>query len=515
MSQFDPVSLEILWNRLISIVDEAAAAFVRTSFSSLVREANDYAVVLTDAAGGSLAQSSMSIPSFISTLPKTVSHFLERFPASELSPGDVLITNDPWMGTGHIHDVSTAMPIFYRGRLVAFSAVTSHMPDIGGPVRTNDNSVIYEEGLQIPRLKFVSAGEPDPVVEAFVRTNVRVPDQTMGDLWGQVAAHKMLESRLVALLDETKISLTDLSREICQRSEAALRAAIADLADGEHHYVVRHDGFEEPLTIDCTVTIAGDNLSVDYTGTSAEVDNKAINVVEAYTFAYTAFPLKALLSPDIPNNEGSFAPISVYAPPKTVLNAQYPAATAARGQVGHMLPTAILGALGPALPDRTVAEGSGNSSITIVGHEEDHPFAVATFVNAGLGATARRNGRSALSFPSNLGNTPIEILEAEAPLLVHHRRLRHGSGGAGQRRGGEGIDFDFEYLGQAPASSAFLMTRRIEPPKGNSGGGAGAPARLLLNGEVVDPIRIKRLVRGDRIVIETAGGGGFGSDDSA
>ena len=350
MKQLDPVSLEILWNRLIAIVDEAAAGFVRTSFSSLVREANDYAVVLTDAQGRSLAQSSLSIPSFISTLPKTVGHFLDSFPAEQLDPGDVLITNDPWMGTGHIHDVSTAMPIHYRGRLVAFSAITSHMPDIGGPVRTNDNSVIYEEGLQIPQLKLMRGGEIDPSIQAFIRQDVRVPDQTMGDLFGQVAAHKMLAARLAGLLEEVEVSLEALGEEIRGRSEAALRRAIRALPDGVYNYVAHHDGFASPLVIDCTVRVLDDELEVDYAGTSPQVVDKAINVVPAYTYAYTAFPLKALLSPSIPNNEGSFAPIRVTAPEGSVLHATWPAATAARGQVGHILPTAVLGALAPVVP---------------------------------------------------------------------------------------------------------------------------------------------------------------------
>jgi N-methylhydantoinase B len=439
-----------------------------------------------------------------------VRHFLDRFPEPELAPGDVLITNDPWMGTGHIHDVSTAMPLYHRGRLIAFSAVVSHMPDIGGPVRTNDTSAIYEEGLQIPRLKFLRAGIADPVVREFIATNVRVPDETLGDLWGQVAAHKMLEARLAALLDESGVAIEALGAEIRGRSEQALRQAIARLPDGQYRYVVAHDGFEAPLIIDCKVSVEGDRLVVDYDGTSPQVPNKAINVVEAYTFAYSAFPLKALLAPNVPNNEGSFIPIEVKAPPGSVLNARHPAATAARGQVGHMLPVAILGALGQALPGRVSAEGSGNSSISIVGRDAGRPFAVASFVNAGQGATAGRPGRSALSFPSNLGNTPIEVLEAEAPVLVHHRRLRRGSGGRGRHPGGDGIDFAFEYRGEAEANCAFLMTRRVVPPKGAGGGGDGRPAEIRLNGETVDPIRVKRLAKGDRVDLATAGGGGFG-----
>ncbi len=248
---FDPATLEILWTRLVNIVDEASAAFVRTSFSTLVREANDYAVVLTDAEGRSLAQSSLSIPSFIGTLPATVKHFLKRFPPPTLTRGDVLITNDPWIGTGHVHDVNIAMPIFRRGALIAFAAVTSHVPDIGGRLRGAGMRDIYEEGLQIPTLKLMRAGKPDLAVVEIIETNVRVPEQTMGDIWGEVAACKMLDKRLLELLDETEVDIADLGHEVRRRSEAAMRAAIRALPDGTYRSRGVHDGFEERLLINC------------------------------------------------------------------------------------------------------------------------------------------------------------------------------------------------------------------------------------------------------------------------
>jgi N-methylhydantoinase B len=508
---FDPVTLEILWNRLTSIVDEAAVAFVRTSFSTLVREANDYAVVLTDATGNSLAQSSMSIPSFISTLPRSVRHFLEVFPPETLAAGDVLITNDPWMGTGHIHDVTTVMPLFHKEKLVAFSAITSHVPDIGGPVRNSDIGVIFEEGLQIPRLKLMRGGVPDETVSAFIAQNVRVPDQTLGDLWGHVSAHNKLQQRLSTLLDEVPVPLTGLSAQICQRSERVLRDSIANVPDGDYEYIVRNDGFENVVEVKCRVTISGDRVAVDYEGTSPQIPDKSVNVVETYTFAYTVFALKSLLAPDVPNNEGIYAPFTVTAPVGSILNAQHPVATGARGQIGHLLPVAVIGALGPALPGRAMAEGCGNSVCTIVGQEAGTGYAVANFLNAGQGATDSRAGHNCVCFPSNLGNLPIEVFETEVPALVRWKKIRKGSGGNGKNRGGDGQSFSFDFLGETPANCSFLMPKREVAPQGIQGGENGEKARLTVNEKIVAPYEVKTLRKGDNVLIETAGGGGFGS----
>nr|WP_255600004.1 hydantoinase B/oxoprolinase family protein [Afifella sp. IM 167] len=501
--------MEILWTRLVSAVDEAAAAYVRTSFSTLVREANDFAVVLTDAKGRSLAQSSMSIPSFIGTLPATVKHFLKRFPAETLKPGDVLITNDPWRGTGHIHDISIAMPIFRHGELVAFAAVTSHMPDIGGQLRNSGIREIFEEGLQIPMLKLVAGGEPNEAVVEFIRQNVRVPEQTMGDVWGEVSACRMLEARLGELLEESRVDLDELGHEIRTRSEAAMRAAIGALPDGEYRYRLEHDGFEERIVIQNHVTIKGDSVHIDYTGSSPQLP-RSVNVVPIYTFSYTAFGVKALLSPDTPNNEGSFLPVSTSAPEGTILNPSYPAASGARGMIGHLLPVAFMGALADLLPEKVQAPGSANSSFTISGKHAGRRYASVNFLNAGQGATAKRHGQSTLSFPANLGNTPIEVMESEAPISVLYRKVRRGSGGKGRFNGGDGLSFAFEFCGEEPATVSFLMTRIKAASPGLHGGAPGEIGALTLNGEPIDPARHWQLKAGDKVVMETAGGGGFG-----
>jgi N-methylhydantoinase B len=503
----DPIALEIQWKRLVSIVDEASAAFVRTSFSVLVREANDFAVVLTDSEGRSIAQSALSIPSFIGTLPATVKHFLERYPARTLKPGDVMITNDPWLGTGHIHDVNVAMPIFDSGSIVAFAAVVSHMPDIGGRIRNAGIRDIYEEGLQIPPLKLMSAGRPDQNLFDMIARNVRVPEQTLGDIWAQVAACKMLEDRLRPLLRDTDLRV--LGREIRRRSETAMRKAIRGVPDGVYHGQTQHDGFEEPILINCAVKVRGDRLAIDYAGSSPQVP-RAVNVVPIYTFAYSAFAVKALLCSHVPNNEGSFLPITTSAPEGSIFNPRYPAASGGRGMIGHMMVPAIMMALSDVLPDRALAEGSSNSSITVTGEYKGRPYAAVNFMNAGQGAARHRDGYTMLSFPSNLSNTPIEVFEQMAPVRVIERAIRRGSGGAGGHRGGDGLRFEIEAVSESPMMASMIMTRFRTAPQGIFGGAPGKIGALLLNGRAIDPADHWVLKKGDRVVMETAGGGGYG-----
>lgn len=510
-SSFNAIELEILWKRLISVVDEAAAAFVRTCFSTLVRDGNDFAIVLTDAQGRSLAQSTMSLPGFIGCLPATVRHFMDKFPPQTMKEGDVFITNDPWKGSGHIHDVTTVTPIFRNGALVAFAAVVSHLPDIGGRLRSNSSREIYEEGLQIPLMKLLDGGRPNEVLIEMIMQNIRVPDEGMGDVWAQVSACRMMGERLQGLLDI--VELEALGHELRARSEAAMREAIARIPDGVYESTVQHDGFERPLVIQCRLQVKGDRIDIDFAGSSPQVA-RAMNVVPIYTFAYTVYGLKALLCPDIPNNEGSFAPITTTAPDGSLFNPRYPAASGGRSAIGHLLPAAVFKALAGVLPDKVWAGGSPNSSMTMSGEYRGRRYAVVNFLNAGQGANARRPGYSALSFPANLGNTPVETMESLAPIRVVRREIRRGSGGAGRHRGGDGIRFEFELLADAPeATASFLMTQLKSPPPGLAGGGSGQPGRLVINGEEVDPTEPKILKAGDRVVMETAGGGGYGRNE--
>jgi N-methylhydantoinase B len=513
VSRFDPIELEILWKRLISVVDEASAAFVRTCFSTLVRDGNDFAIVLTDAQGRSLAQSTMSLPGLIGCLPATVRAFLEKFPAETMKPGDVFITNDPWKGSGHVHDVTTATPIFHGGKLVGFAAVVSHLPDIGGKLRSNSSREIYEEGLQIPLMRLLDGGKPNDILIEIISQNVRVPEQGLGDIWAQVSGCRTMRERLQGLLET--VNLDALGAEVRLRSENAMRAAIREIPDGVYHSTVQHDGFDEPILIKCELTVKGDEISIDYAGTSPQLPH-ALNVVPIYTFAYTVYGLKALLCPDIPNNEGSFLPISTRAPLGSLLNPTYPAASGGRSAIGHLLPAAVFKALADVLPDRVWASGSPNSSMTMSGEYKNKRFAVVNFLNAGQGATAKRAGFSALSFPANLGNTPVEMMETLAPIRIVRREIRRGSGGEGRHPGGCGISFEFEILPDSPdVMASFLMTQLKSPTTGLAGGGTGKPGRLVINGEQVDPTLPRLLKARDRILMETAGGGGYGRADTS
>lgn len=510
---FDPVELELLWRRLISLVDEAAAALVRTSFSTLVRESYDFSCVVTDARGESLVQATESIPSFIGTLPETVKHFLRFFPEEALSPGDVLITNDLWLGTGHLPDITVAKPIFLDGRLVAFSASTAHAPDIGGKIRSPEPREVFEEGLQIPPLKLMRAGVTDDTLVAILRQNVRTPDQTLGDLWAQVVALDLMEDRLVGLMKQAALpDLTDLAAEIQGRCEAAMRAAIAALPDGTYRSELQTDGLmDTPITIRLALTVRGDEITMDYTGTDAQVD-RAINCALCYTYAMSMYGVKVCTSPNLPNNEGAWRPIRIVAPPGCIVNPQFPAPGGSRMLIGHYLPMLVFGCLGQVVPDRVMAAcgspmwGMNQSGVRTGGK----PYANMFFYNGGMGGNMRGDGVTTLSWPSNVSSTAVEISEHIAPLRFHHKRLRPDSGGPGRHRGGLGQEILIESRSDTPIAVSFLAERTIFPAFGIEGGKAGAPGVLRINGATTDPKRQYVLKHGDTVSMATPGGGGHG-----
>jgi len=511
--QFDAVELELLWRRLISLVDEAAAALVRTSFSTLVRESYDFSCIVTDATGQSLVQATESIPSFIGTLPETVKHFLKFFPPEVLNPGDVLITNDIWLGTGHLPDITVAKPIFRHGKLVAFSASTAHAPDIGGKIRSPEPREVFEEGLQIPPLKLMRAGEVDATLVAILRKNVRTPEQTMGDLWAQVVALDLMEERLHILMEQAGLDdLAALAAEIHARCEAAMRSAIAALPDGTYSSELQTDGLmDKPITLKLSLTIEGDRVIADYTGTDAQVD-RAINCALCYTYAMTMYGVKVCTSPNLPNNEGAWRPISIIAPDGCIVNPVFPASGGSRMLIGHYLPMLVFGCLGQIVPERVMAAcgspmwGMNQSGVNAHGK----PYANMFFYNGGMGANMRGDGISCLSWPSNVSSTAIEITEHIAPLRVHYKRLRPNSGGPGRHRGGLGQEIALESRSETPIAVSFLAERTIFPAFGIEGGEAGAPGVLRINGDKVDPKKQYVLSRGDTVILATPGGGGHG-----
>lgn len=506
------MTLEILWRRMISAADEAAKALRRTSFSTLVNESNDFALVVTDNRGQSLVQNTESIPSFIGTLPVTVKEFIRQIGLENMAPGDVLVTNTPWIATGHLNDITVARPIFRHGRLVAFAASTAHAPDIGGRVRSAEAREMFEEGFHIPVMKLMTAGRVDETFIRLLRAQVRTPDQTEGDLWAQLTGLDLLERRLGDLMQEYDLAdLDGFTEEILTRSERAMRAAIAKLPSGRYPFEFFTDGLDAPFRYNVVVEVSGDRIAVDYAGTSAQVD-RGINCPITYTYAMTAYALKCALLPDLPNNEGIFRCISVTAPEGSILNPRFPAAVGGRMATGHYVPIAIFGALQSVLGDAVIAaSGSPLWSLIQTGvRSTGQTYANVLFFNGGMGATGSGDGQNAMAWPSNVSNVPVELIERNAPMLIRKKELRPDSGGAGRFRGGLGQEVVFEVTSDTPIGMIFMAERCRFPAPGASGGGHGAPGELTIDGESIDHRRNVVLTKGQIVTLRTPGGGGFG-----
>lgn len=509
----DPITLEVLWTRLISAVDEAALTLHRTSFSTVVRESHDYTCMLLDVEGRAVAQATRSIPSFIGTLPATVKAFLKRYPAETLAPGDVLITNDPWFGTGHLPDLTIAQPLFRGSRLVGFAGAIAHMPDIGGRRRSPDNREIYEEGLQIPILKLYEAGRLNETLMAMIRKNVRVPDEVAGDMHAMVGACGHMQVGLTTLMDEYQLtSLDRLAGEYIGRTETAMRNAIEMIPDGDYYAETWIDSFDtaKPLLICTRLTVAGGDLVVDFEGTALQ-NNSPLNAVLGYTAAYSIYALKCVLLPEVANNEGIYLPIKIKAPEGCFLNVRYPSAVEARATVGHYSTSAVLNALAQALPDSVPAEsGIPLHGFTISGRRNGRAFSGIFFFNGGFGARPDADGPSTLSFPTNVSNTPVEMLERFFPIRFHEKVFIPDSGGKGQYRGGLGQRVVMEVTEAEHVSLSLLSQRLSFPAVGRQGGGNGRAERLLLNGEPVEGGKPFQAKAGDVFTLELPGGGGYG-----
>ena len=514
MHAINPIDLEIYWNRLIAIVDEAGAALKRTAFSTVVRESNDLACVLLDADGGLLAQSSISAPGFIGTAPLSLRHMLAVFPKETLQPGDVLFTNDPWIGTGHLPDATLVAPFFRDNSLIAFIITIAHLSDIGGRQWSADSTQVFEEGVRFPVLKLVEGGTPNRVVLDILKTNVRVPDQVLGDMNALLAALHVCERRLVEFLDDYKLGgVREIATEIYRVSEGAVLREIRTIPPGVYVGKVEADGWEEPINIVATVTVSQDGIEVDYSGSSLQ-SRYGINETYNHSFAYTVYPFKCMLSPDIPNNAGFVRLFKMNAPEGTIVNCRPPAAVGARQVVGHLLQAAIFDALSDVLPDRVQAD-SGTPLWTVVLHGQDPvhgpPFATILFLNGGMGAMSRRDGYACTSFPGNISNTPIEVTENIAPIIFHSKTLYEDSGGAGSTKGGAGqiVSLESRWRGRMRAS---LITERIRTPaKGLRGGAAGKPGYVHINGTpAIQPKGVVELEFGDVLTLGIPGGGGFG-----
>jgi N-methylhydantoinase B len=502
-----------MWNRLISVVNEQAAALMRTSFTSIVREAGDLSAGVFDARGNMIAQAVTGTPGHINAMATCIHHFLHVFPAATLRPGDVLVTNDPQKTSGHLHDFTVITPVFLEEQLVGFFGNTCHVLDIGGIGLSTDARSVFEEGLFVPITKLYDAGAPNTELLKILAANVRTPEPVLGDIHAQAAGNDVGANRLIEFMREFELTtLEPLADEIIARSERAMRQAIATLPDGVYQNEVWSDGHEEPVRLRVSITKKGDELDVDWAGSSPE-SKRGINVVLNYTHAYSTYALKCALAPDVPNNEGSFRPVRVTAPERSILNALPPAAVGARHILGHFLPGAIFGALAEVIPQRIMAEGAANIwNLQFMGHDlNDDPFAYVWFSCGGTGARATKDGLHATAFPSGISGVPAEVIEQLSPVVMYAREIRQDSGGPGQFRGGCGQRLVLGVRTTRPYTFSGLFDRLHNPAQGFAGGNNGAAGGIRLStGEVIQGKGSLELDPSTQITLELPGGGGFG-----
>jgi N-methylhydantoinase B len=501
----DPILVGVLGNRLHSILAEQQNALVNTAFSAVVRESLDLACAVFDSRGEMIGQSVGGTPGHINAMATGMHHFVAAYPPETLEPGDVLLTNDPWLTAGQINDITVATPVFADGRLVAWFASCCHAPDIGGRLVSAEATEVFEEGLRLPILKFLRAGEVNADLERLIRANVRTPEETIGDLYAQVTGNEVGAASLVRLLAEFGLeTLDDIAAEIMDRSERALREAIAALPDGVHHNELVTDGFDdEEVVLRVAVTVAGDEIHVDFAGSSPQ-SRRGINVVLNYTRAYASFAVKAAISPEVPHNAGSFRPVHVTAPEGSVLNCRPPAPVASRHLIGHFLPSLLIGAL----PGHAVAPSADALWMTIWRGEG---FMLNVFQTGGMGARPAKDGLTTTGFPSGLRSTPTEVIETMAPLVQHERALRVDSGGAGEFRGGLGQRTTMAARGEISWSVNGNVDRVRQAASGVDGGRAGAVGRFgLVDGPDLRSKSRVALGPGDEVDVVLPGGGGSG-----
>jgi N-methylhydantoinase B len=518
--KFDPITLEILWRRLISVVDESDSTVARTAFSSLLRDAHDYTCMFTDRKGRELAQGSFATPGQSGAMALGIKNLVNKIPSKTYKPGDVFITNDPWALAGHLNDVCVMSPIFYKNKLAAFTACVFHHSDIGGRV-SSDNHDVFEEGLFVPLVKLYDGGVLNQSVIDMIRWNVRTPDEVIGDIRSQIAANHVCAEKICQMLKENDMeSLDDLADQIIGRTEKSMREEIDKIPDGIYRAegIVEQMGGKEDVVIKAAVQVKGSDIIVDLEGSSPQV-NWGGNVVYNFTYAYVFMAMKSMFDPDIPNNDGCAAPIKLKAPEGTVVNCKFPAAVAARLVIGHFITEIIYRALSGVLPKRVIAASGGTPAQMNVfyGKRNDgRPWHSVIIRGGGMGASANNDGNYVYIFPANGANTPIEIFESDTPLIVENRELLGDSGGPGRMKGGLGQReifrvSDDKYAPIPPVNLGIQAGRHIHPPEGLFGGRPGAKAQFLVNKVPGNPYGLTQLKPGDVVIIDAAGGGGHGN----
>jgi N-methylhydantoinase B len=515
------IRTQLLWDRLIAVVEEQAQTLIRTAFSNTVREAGDLSAGVFDLQGRMLAQAVTGTPGHVNAMAVSVGHFLDKYGLDGMHPGDAYITNDPWLATGHLHDFTVVSPTFRGTEMVALFASTSHVVDVGGLGFGPDGRQVFEEGLYVPILKLLDRGEVNQTLIDIARANVREPEQLEGDFYSLAACNDIGGKRLLAMMDEFALEgLGPLADHIVETSHRAMVEEARKLPQGTWSHAMRIDGYEAPLDLVAELSINDDGIDIDFSGTSG-VSDYGINVPLSYTQAYATFGVRCVVGNMIPNNAGSLSAVRVTAPEGSILNAPPPRAVAARHAIGQMLPDVVLGCLAQAVDGIAPAEGTsclwnfvlfggagiaGNS-----GGANATPFTVTLFHNGGVGARPEKDGLSATAFPSGVRNTPVEINEAISPILVHRKEYRQDSGGAGRRRGGLGQIMEIGNVEGTPFAVSSMFDRVNHAPRGRLGGDDGACGKsALASGKVLAPKGRQIVPAGDTLVLDMPGGGGYG-----
>ena len=515
---------QVMWNRLISVVEEQAQTLVRTAFGTATREAGDLSAGVYDTQGRMLAQAVTGTPGHVNSMAMSTRYVLDKIPIEKMNEGDAFIVNDPWQGTGHLNDIVIVTPTFRRGQPVGLFACTLHVVDIGGRGIIGEARQVYEEGIYLPITKIVDRGEVNEWLIDIIKANVREPVQVIGDIYSEIASNEVGGKRLVAMMDEFGLEhLDDLARHILDNSREASLAAIGRLPPGTYRNAMMVDGINgRPMELKARLTIGPDGIDVDFAG-SAGVVPHGINVPLCYTEAYTSFGVKCIVAPHVPNNAASLATIRVTAPEGCILNARHPAPVAGRSIIGQMLPDVVFGCLTQAVPGRVPAEGTSCLwNVRLMGGmgrvegdaetlKDATSFNVTGFHSGGTGARPKLDGLSATAFPSGVRNVPVEITETNAPVLIWKKEYRTDSGGAGEFRGGLGQVMEIETAESKPFAISTSFDRVVFPPRGRLGGREGATGRVeLVSGKVLPPKAQSSIPVGERLRISMPGGGGYG-----
>ena len=511
MEEFDPIRLEVLRNRLGYLAEEQAQTLIRSSFSTVCREAQDLTSGIFDIEGNMTVRSFTGPPGLAMTMGQGVKHFLKKYPPHTLKPGDALISNDPWLLTGHYHDLTIVMPVFHRGECVAFAVCISHVTDVGGRGLAADSREVYEEGIGIPVMKIYKEGVPNEDLFDILAFNVRVPDEVVGDIHAMAAGCKVGVEKINQFMDAYEVKdFTALSHTIIAKTEQALKDRIRELPDGVYRSEVMADGFDEPVRIVCAVIVDGSNLTVDYTGTDPQID-RGVNSVYNFSYTYTIYAIKCVIGPDIPDNEGCFRAIKMVAPEGCILNAMRPAPVCARHMISQHMPSAVYQALADIIPDRLLAESGIHMMIQFDGHtDEGKKFVEVFFATAGMGARPIKDGISTSGFPVIISNTPVEVIENESPLFITCRELLQDSGGSGKFRGGLGQFTRVKLTSNSPTNLSPLYERFKYPARGLKGGMPGMRSDLIVNSDLhPHPKRSCRLEAGSEVEFVQGGGGGY------